>query len=452
MFKSKKFLCNLFVGIIIINMVQMRLYATAPCPDVFAESAILIDTTTGKVLYGKNENQRLYPASITKLLTALVAIENQNPTDLITMSKEAVFSIERNSSHIGLDVGEQITLDQGLHALLLASANEASNGIAELCDGSIEAFAEHSTRRAKELGANNTNFVNPHGLHDPNHYTTAYDMALISRAVIGQPYFQEIMNTHTYQIPSTNKCDEIRYLSQPHKLLHEKRYGKSYRSDVIGGKTGYTTVAGNTLVTMAKRGEIELIVVVLKSNSQNLYKDTNMILDYGFDNYKTISLHQEDNIISTLPIYSIKSGQLLHVADADICVEACVNLLANAGIKERMINPLISLPKRLDKDIVTGDIVGTIEYDYEGEILSKNNLIVKSINFLPSPEPIIFPEKPNYAASMFALPDIPLLTLGIGASIISLALLLLSILQYRRHNKLQKRRRKKLLRFSKTIK
>ncbi len=430
----------------------MPLYATAPFPDIFAEAAVLIDAKTGKVLYGKNENQRLYPASITKLMTALVAIENQNPTDLITMSKEAVFSIERNSSHIGLDVGEQINLDQGLHALLLASANEAANGIAELCDGSIEAFAKHATRRAKELGANNTNFVNPHGLHDPNHYTTAYDMALISKEVISQPYFQDIMSTHTYQIPSTNKCEEIRYLSQPHKLLHEKRYGKSYRSDVIGGKTGYTTDAGNTLVTMAKRDEVELIVVVLKSNSQNLYKDTNIVLDYGFDNYKTISLHQEDNIISSLPIYSIKSGQLIHTANADICVAACVNLLANTGIKERLISPVISLPDRLDKDMVSGEVVGTIEYYYEGEVLSKSNLIVKSINYLPSPEATIFPEKPKYAAAMLGLPIIPWLNLGIGASAISMAFLLIFLLKHRRHNKLQVRRRKRLLRFSKTIK
>ena len=451
MLKFKKFLCNLFLGLIIINSVQTSVYAESPYPDVFAETAVLMDAKTGKVLYGKYEHKQMYPASITKLLTALVAIETHNPTDIITMSKEAVFGIERNSSHIGLDVGEQINLDQGLHALLLASANEVANGIAELCDVSIEAFGEHSTRRAKELGANNTNFVNPHGLHDPNHYTTAYDMALIASEVIKQPYFQEIMNTYTYQIPGTNKTDEIRYLSQPHKLLNENRYGKSFREDVIGGKTGYTTIAGNTLVTMAKEGDIELISVVLKSNSQNLYKDTNMILDYGFDNYKTISLHQSDNIISTVPIYTVKSGQLIHIADADICVQECVNLLASSDLKERMIDPLITLPPRLDKDVSIGDVVGTIEYDYEGAMLSTSNLVVKNLNYLPSPEPTIFPEKPKYAAPVFVLPVIPWASLGMGLVAFICILFLGLLSRHRRHNKLKKRRRK-LLRFSKTIK
>ncbi len=451
MLNNKRTLSYFLLGFIILNIFYTPLYANPPVPEVFAESAVLIDAKTGKILYGKNENRRLYPASITKLLTALIAIETQHPTDIITLSNEAVFSIERNSSHIGLDVGEEITLDQGLHALLLASANEVANGIAELCDGSIAAFGEHATRRAKELGANNTNFVNPHGLHDPNHYTTAYDMALISQEVLKQPYFRDIMNTHTYEIPFTNKRKEIRYLSQPHKLLHKKRYGKSYREDVIGGKTGYTTVAGNTLVTMAKRDDIELIVVVLKSDRQNLYKDTNLILDYGFDNYKSISLQKEDSIISSVPVYSVKSGQLLHVADVDVCVQERVDLLTMTNLKEGLIAPTITLPSRIDKDVTIGDVIGTIEYEYEGESLSINNLVVKSLNFLPSPEASVFPAKPMYAAPASIIPPIPWTGLGIGASAIVLILLGRLSFRSRRRSKL-KRKQKKLLKFSKTIK
>lgn len=452
MFRHKKILSSLFLFLLIANILYLPVCADTPYPDIFSESAILIDTKTGKVLYGKNENTRQYPASITKLLTALVAIENQKPTDEIIMSQEAVFSIERGSSHIALDVDEQINLAEGLHALLLASANEAANGIAELCDGSIAAFAKHSTARAKELGAMNTNFVNPNGLHDPNHYTTAYDMALISRELINQPYFQEIMNTPTYQIPPTNKSDEIRYLSQPHKLLNKQRYGKTYRSDVIGGKTGYTTVAGNTLVTMAKRGDVELIVVVLKSNSENLYKDTNIILDYGFENYKSISLHQQDNIINSIPMYTIKSGELIHVADCDISVENRVNLLGRSDIKERLIDPVITLPSRLDKDTCVGDVVGTISYDYEGQLLSTNNLVVQKLNYLPDLEPTIAPNKPNYHVSrLIAPPNIPWRYIGLGGSIVSAGLLLLIFCRYRCYNKRQKLKQK-IYKFSKTIK
>lgn len=433
-------------------MVHVPVYADTPYPDVFAESAVLIDANTGKVLYGKAENKQAYPASITKLMTALIAMETQSPTDRMIMSKEAIYGIERNSSHIGLDVGEEITLDQGLHALLMASANEVANGIAELCAGSIAAFGERMTARAKELGANNTNFTNPHGLHDPDHYTTAYDMALISRELIHQPYFEAIMNTPRYQIPPTNKCDEIRYLSQPHKLLNEQRFGKTYRPDVIGGKTGYTSVAGNTLVTMAKRDDVELIAVVLKSNSQNLYKDTNMILDYGFDNYKTISLHQEDNVIDTLPIYTVKSGQLLHMADADISVEECINILAKANLKERMIDPIISLPASLDKDVSAGDVVGSIVYEYEGETLLTRNLVVQTLNYLPPPKPTVFPQEPIYAAPLSILPALPWTGLGIGTSVILGIMLMISLFKHRRQSKRQRIRRKKLLKFSKTIK
>lgn len=444
MYKYQKLLYSLLLGLIIINIVRIPIYATTTYPDIFAENAVLIDAKTGKVLFGKNEHKKAYPASITKLLTALVAIEELRPTDIITMSKEAVFSIERNSSNIWLDVDEQISLDQGLHALLLASANDAANGIAELCDGSIEAFARRSTQRAKELGAKNTNFVNPHGLHDPNHYTTAYDMALISREIISKSYFKEIMDTHTYQIPTTNKCNEIRYLSQSHKLLNEQRFGKTARTDVIGGKTGYTTDAGNTLVTMAKRDDIELIAVILKSNSLNLYQDTNMLLDYGFENFKSISLHQSENIIASVPMYNIKSGQLIHVADGDICVEECVNLLASTDIKSRMVNPTINLPSRLNNDVSVGDVVGTISYSYEGEILATSNLVVKNLNYLPAPEPATFPEKPRYTGSTFAIPTTPLICLLLGG--------LFLLLFRRRHHRNLQRQRKRILKFSKTIK
>ena len=451
MFKCKKLFSSLLLGLIIINIIPIPVYATSSYPDVFAEYAILMDAKTGKVLYGKNEHKRAYPASITKLLTALVAMENLRPTDTITMSKDAVFSIERNSSNIWLDVDEQITLDQGLHALLLASANDAANGIAELSHGSIEAFAKYSTQHAKELGAKNTNFVNPHGLHDSNHYTTAYDMALISKEILNQPYFREIMDTHTYQIPATNRCDEIRYLSQPHKLLNQQRFGKLAREDVIGGKTGYTTDAGNTLVTMAKRDDIELIAVILKSNSQNLYKDTNILLDYGFDNYKSISLHQSENIIDSLPLYNIKSGQLIHVADADICVEECVNLLASTEIKERMIDPTIILPDRLDNGISVGDVVGTISYSYEDETLITRNLIVKNVNYIDAPVPTIFTASPKYPGPAFIPANLPLLSMGLAVFIAFAGLILISFYKSRRNSKLQ-RRKNRILKFSKTIK
>ena len=451
MFVRKRLFLYGILSLIIINTLRFPLYGNPVYPDIFGEAAILMDGNTGEVLYSKNENKRLYPASITKLATALIAIENRKPTDIITMSKESVFSIEPGSSHIGLDVGEQINLDQGLHALLLASANEAANGIAELCDGSIEDFARHMTRRAKELGAKNTNFTNPHGLHDPNHYTTAYDMALITREAVRQPYFQHIMEETTYQIPPTNKTSEIRYLSQQHRLMNELRDSRMYRNDVIAGKTGFTNEAGNTLVTVAKRGDVELICVVLKSNGANLYSDTNILLDYGFDNFKCISLHQKSNIIGVVPMYTIKSGQLIHMADCNIAVEDDITILTSSDLKQRKIDTIISLPPRIEKNASLGDVVGTIVYKYEGEPLATNNLVIEELNYIPALEPATFPQKPKYIIPATNIPQgLDLALLCFTAIIVIGGIFRLNIMHCRRIKR--EATRKKTLRFSKTIK
>ena len=451
MFSRKKlFLYGIF-SFMMVSTSSFPVYASTTPPDIIGESAILMDVNTGQVLYNKNMNERLYPASITKLITALIAIENKKPTDIITMSKEAVYSIEPGSSHIGLDVGEQVNLDQGLHALLLASANECANGIAELCDGSIESFARHMTRRAKELGTKDTNFTNPHGLHDPNHYTTAYDMALIARELIQQPYFQHIMKQATYQIPPTNKSSEIRYLSQQHRLMNELRDSRMYRDDVIAGKTGFTNEAGNTLVTVAQQGDVELACVVLKSNGANLYTDTNTLLDYGFDNFQSISLHQKDSIIDVIPMYTVKSGQLIHMADCSIAVEDNITILTSSDLKHQKIDTTVSLPPRIEKDAVLGDIVGTIVYSSKGKPLSSNNLVIENLNYIPALEPATFPQKPQYIIPVTKIPH--------GLNMILLCFvgifLIGGILNLNtRHSRRIKREahKKKTLNFSKTMK
>ena len=149
-----------------------------------AETAVLMDAASGEVLYAKNADQKMYPASITKLMTILLALEHGKLTDEITFSHDAVYNIEPGSAHIAIMEGETLTLEQVLRAIILRSANEASNGAAEYVDGSVEAFAKHMTERAKELGCKNTNFVNANGLHEENHYTTAYDLALIAKELL----------------------------------------------------------------------------------------------------------------------------------------------------------------------------------------------------------------------------------------------------------------------------
>lgn len=280
-------------------------------PTISAEAGILMDASTGQVLYQKNMDKKEFPASITKIMTILLGVESEKLKEKITMSRNAVFSIPRNSAHIALDEGEEIKLEDALYGAMLPSANEACNGIAEHLSGSISEFAKVMTQRAIASGAKNTNFANPNGLHDPNHYTTAYDMAMITREALQNEEFRKIFGTTSYQIPPTNKQSEIRYLWTTHKMLKETDF---FYDKAIGGKTGYTSEALNTLVTVANDGNRELIVVLLRNQSgRNNYIDTKKLFEYGFSSFNQINLSHA----SIQNPYAEKDAEQLEVALID---------------------------------------------------------------------------------------------------------------------------------------
>lgn len=271
-------------------------------PQVEAESVILMDADYGVILYEKNAHQRQYPASITKIMTALLTVENANLSDVVTFSENAVYGIEPGSSHIGIDVGEQLTVEQSLYGLMLASANEVAMGLAEHVAGSVEAFVDMMNRRAAELGCKDTHFVNPHGLHDENHYTTAYDMALIAKAAYQNRTFRGITGTAQYEIPPTNMEEETRYLVNNQKLLSTDEW---YYLGCRGGKTGFTDQALNTLVTYAKRDNCTLICINLHTNGiVPIYTDTTTLLDYGFANFQWKHPKKEPEITAQSLLYS----------------------------------------------------------------------------------------------------------------------------------------------------
>ena len=274
-----------------------------------AETAILMDARSGKVLYDKNADQKMYPASITKLMTLLLTLEKGSLSDTITFSHDAIYSIEPGSAHIAIMEGEILTLEQVLRAIILRSANEASNGAAEYVDGSVEAFAKHMTEKAKELGCKSTNFINANGLHSEDHYTTAYDMALIAKALLQNDAYRSIMSETYYEIPPTNKQPEMRYLHGQHQMLNPNSL--YYYADAIGGKTGFTSEAMNTLVTYAKRDDTELIAVVMKCNGAEHYVDTAALFDYGFANYETVkafSAEEHAKAVSVTETYKKKTN------------------------------------------------------------------------------------------------------------------------------------------------
>ncbi|MCI8268283.1 MAG: D-alanyl-D-alanine carboxypeptidase [Lachnospiraceae bacterium] len=253
-------------------------------PQIAAEGAVLIDGGTGKVLYGKNADQQFYPASITKVMTALLVIERCSLDEWVTFSASATENLEAGAVSLDIQAGDRLTVEQCLHGLLMKSANEIGNGLAEHVAGSVSGFADLMNSRARELGCTNTNFVNPHGLNDAAHKTTPHDMALIMRAALQQEHFRRIDMTLAYDFPATQKS-AARTITMGHKMMYPS--DSRYYEGIVGGKTGYTSLAGNTLVTGVEKNGVQLIVVIMKSK-QSHYTDTKALLDYGFANYETL--------------------------------------------------------------------------------------------------------------------------------------------------------------------
>ena len=254
-------------------------------PDLVANAAIVMDVESGKILYEKNAYDKHYPASITKIMTTLLAIENKvDFHETITMSENAIWGIDRDSTNIGLDVGEKVTMEDLLYATMVKSANECAYQIAEVVGGNVEDFADMMNKKAEELGCQNTHFVTPNGLHDDNHYTTAYDMALITREALNYDQFREIAGTQSYTIPPTNLSEDSTELWNGNKMILPA--SEYYYEYCEGGKTGYTTVANNTLVTYAKKDDLELICVVLDvDGGKYAYSDTRALYNYCYNNY-----------------------------------------------------------------------------------------------------------------------------------------------------------------------
>ncbi|SCX90210.1 D-alanyl-D-alanine carboxypeptidase (penicillin-binding protein 5/6) [Butyrivibrio sp. INlla14] len=260
-------------------------------PAIGAEAAILMDARTGTILYSKNIHEELFPASTTKIMTCLLAVENANLGDKITFSNDAVFSVPRDGSSIGMDVGESITLEQALYGIMVGSANEVANAVAEHVSGSIDEFVALMNKRAKELGCTNTHFSNPNGLQTDDHYTSAYDLSLIARAFFDNELLCKVGNTPRYHFTATDTQPDDFYLNNKHKLIT----GEVKYDGIVGGKTGYTDQARETLVTCAERDGIKLICVVLKEESPSQFTDTAVLFNYGFNNFEAINVSQNDS-------------------------------------------------------------------------------------------------------------------------------------------------------------
>lgn len=259
-------------------------------PLIGAESAILLEANTGVILYSKNINEKLAPASTTKLMTCLLAIENSSMDEMVTFSHDAVFSIDRDSSNIGIDTGQSMPMEECLYGILVASANEVANAVAEHIGGSMDEFVKMMNDRAEELGCTNTHFVNAHGLYDENHYTSAYDLALIAKAFFQNELLAKIGNTASYHFQPTSTQPDDFIERNKHKLIT----GEIPFDGIKGGKTGYTDIARQTLVTCAEKNGMKLICVVMKQETPNQFQDTVQLFDYGFTNFAVANISENE--------------------------------------------------------------------------------------------------------------------------------------------------------------
>lgn len=255
-----------------------------------SQTAVLMDADTGVVLYEKNMHDTMYPASITKIMTAMLAIQHLEPEQVLTVSQTAVNAVPRTSSHISLQAGERLTVRDALYAIGMESANDAANVLAEAVSGSLEAFAEEMTRQAQALGAMNTHFANANGLPDSQHFTTAYDMALITAAALKQEGLATYFSTVNYTLPATN-LSPARSFSNKDRLLPGGQY---YYEGVLMAKTGWTTSAQGTFAAVVKQGDTTLVAITLKSPLlEDKYKDTHKLMDYGFTHYSAVKVSGE---------------------------------------------------------------------------------------------------------------------------------------------------------------
>jgi D-alanyl-D-alanine carboxypeptidase len=359
-------------------------------PAIGAASAILYEANTGVILYEKNIHEKQYPASITKVMTALLAIEYANLDDTVYFSRTAVNSIDWDSSNIGIDAGEALTMEQALYGLMIASANEVANGIAEHVGGDLETFAMMMTDRAAELGALNTNFVNAHGLPDENHYTTAYDMALIAAAFFKNEMLCKVGNTVTYHfLPTETQPDDF-YVSNRHRFINGEITGNY---TVLGGKTGYTNASRQTLVTCAEKDGMRLVCVILKEETPDQFTDTAMLFDYGFSNFEVVNISENESR------YVIENASFFQTGN-DIFGDSSPLISLNKN--DILVMPKTTDFQSLDSDLVytrgRGSAIAEITYRFSGISLGKATIDYASNNRstyeFDSQLPVEYEEKP----------------------------------------------------------
>lgn len=364
----KRFFLILLTVILLFNT-----YVYAQPIDINGEAALMVDAESTRILYEKNAHKKMYPASTTKIMTAILAIEYGKMDEMVLADEEVIRLT--SGSHIALDYDELVRFEDLLNALLIPSGNDAALALGKHISGSLDGFIEAMNKKAKEIGALNTNFTNPHGLHDDNHYTTAYDLYLITNYAMKYDLFREIVFKSTYRIPPTNKKPLERIMHSTNKFLHgnEKIYvnGKLVPIEyegIAGVKTGFTNQAGRCFVGFSKKNGRGIYTVVLNAEGSEVFADTIKLMDYGFNTFTTSPIGHGNEFIDNINIINGSLPYASAVLEKDIYYTLSDN--ETSGIERKVrINDEIIAP------ISKGDILGAVEYYLDGKLIAEANII-----------------------------------------------------------------------------
>ncbi len=369
--KKKIIAIMLFIILVFTNC---AVFADTEEPELTAQGVILIDTNTEKILYEKNADEKLYPASTTKIMTAIITLENSKLTDEVTVSYDAVMSVPEGYSKADLQIGETLTVEELLQVLLVHSANDAANVLAEYVGGSEESFVSMMNTKAHDLNLDNTHFTNAYGKHDENHYTSARDLAKLMKYCIKNEEFRKISGSASCAIPATNLHSERIYTNTNELLLPNSR---NYLSYVTTGKTGYTSQAQDCLVSSAYQNDMELIGVVLgaDSNTTSRFQETRKLYKYGYDNYSIKTIIMQGTTIENIEVQNGTQD----TKSLDLNCKQDIKALLKNDINLDEFQPEITLNKDIKAPIYEGDELGTIKYvigdeTYETKLIASHDV------------------------------------------------------------------------------
>ena len=397
----KKTIKLILLSIIVLSFV---LYSFTPSSfaseevETYSPNIIMIEASTGKVVYEKDGYAPVPPASTTKVMTALLTLENCQLTDTAKVSHEAIYTVPVGYTHAYLVEGEILTIDQLLHILLIPSANDAANVLAEHISGSTSSFATMMNTRAKELGCQNTNFVNANGIQAEDHYSSAYDLAIIAREAMKNETFRKIVSTTSYTLPSTNLYPTAdRYFKNTNQLIlkdDRDSVDNYYYEYATGIKTGYTEAAGECIIASAEKDGIEYILVVLGSGKtenglSERFIDCKNLFNYAFKNYRLYPIVEENSVLKQVRIS--KAG--LFDNNLDLIVQDNITLVLKNSTDTNTITPTVNITSDLTAPITKNSIIGTITYEVDGNTYTSNLLASRDIaeaNFLNTILPFIF--------------------------------------------------------------